>query len=69
MSEDIGFSVSKRLLVGVLKVETIHADPRMTEKHYAHLIPSCVAGTIRAHLPDFGSADNKESGAKNDHVI
>ena len=26
-------------------------DTRMTEKHYAHLAPSHVASTIRAHFP------------------
>jgi len=36
-----------------------HADTRMTEKHYAHLLPSYIADTIRAHLPSFGyQADN-----------
>jgi integrase len=31
-----------------------HADTRMTEKHYAHLAPSYVASTIRAHFPALG---------------
>ncbi|MEK7244705.1 MAG: hypothetical protein AAB223_01650 [Pseudomonadota bacterium] len=31
-----------------------HADTRMTEKHYAHLAPSYVADTIRAHFPKLG---------------
>jgi integrase len=31
-----------------------HADTRITNKHYAHLMPSYVADTIRANLPDFG---------------
>lgn len=31
-----------------------HADTRITERHYAHLMPSFVADTIRAHLPSFG---------------
>lgn len=37
-----------------------HADTRITSKHYAHLMPSYVADTIRANLPDFGKfeADN-----------
>lgn len=30
-----------------------HADTRMTERHYAHLMPSYVADTIRANLPSF----------------
>ena len=32
-----------------------HADTRITEKHYAHLAPSYVADTIRAHLPQFST--------------
>jgi integrase len=32
-----------------------HADTRMTSRHYAHLLPSYVAQTIRANLPSFGS--------------
>jgi Phage integrase family len=31
-----------------------HSDTRMTEKHYAHLAPSYVADTIRAHFPRLG---------------
>lgn len=31
-----------------------HADTRMTVKHYAHLKPSYVADTLRAHLPNLG---------------
>lgn len=31
-----------------------HADTRITQKHYAHLMPSYVAETIRANLPKFG---------------
>lgn len=31
-----------------------HSDTRITEKHYAHLMPSFVADTIRKHLPNFG---------------
>jgi site-specific recombinase XerD len=31
-----------------------HADTRITKKHYAHLMPSYVADTIRANLPDMG---------------
>lgn len=38
-----------------------HSDTRMTEKHYAHLMPSYVADTIRANLPSFGvEKDNVE---------
>ncbi|MGH8646250.1 MAG: tyrosine-type recombinase/integrase [Gammaproteobacteria bacterium] len=31
-----------------------HADTRITSRHYAHLLPSYVVDTIRAHLPSFG---------------
>jgi integrase len=31
-----------------------HADTRITSRHYAHLMPSYVADTIRKHLPNFG---------------
>ena len=31
-----------------------HADTRITSKHYAHLLPSYVADTVRANLPSFG---------------
>lgn len=35
-----------------------HADTRMTTKHYAHLAPSYVADTIRAHFPTLGIASD-----------
>jgi integrase len=31
-----------------------HADTRMTEKHYAHLVPGYVAEVIRATMPRLG---------------
>src|SRR2546430_14498394 len=31
-----------------------HADTRMTERHYAHLVPSYVAQVIRATMPKLG---------------
>jgi integrase len=31
-----------------------HADTRMTERHYAHLVPSHVADMIRANMPKLG---------------
>jgi integrase len=37
--------------LGVVAEQLGHADTRMTEKHYAHLAPSYVAETIRAHFP------------------
>lgn len=41
---------------GVIAEQLGHADTRMTEKHYAHLAPSYVADTIRAHFPELGIA-------------
>jgi integrase len=32
-----------------------HADTRITEKHYAHLMPSYQADTIRSNLPSFSN--------------
>jgi integrase len=32
-----------------------HSDTRMTERHYAHLSPSYMADTIRAHFPNLGA--------------
>ncbi len=40
--------------MGVIAAQLGHADTRMTEKHYAHLAPSYVADTIRAHFPALG---------------
>jgi integrase len=42
--------------MGVIAQQLGHADTRMTEKHYAHLAPSYVAETIRAHFPTLGIA-------------
>jgi integrase len=42
--------------MGVIAEQLGHADTRMTEKHYAHLAPSYVADTIRAHFPLLGIA-------------
>jgi integrase len=42
--------------MGVIAEQLGHADTRMTEKHYAHLAPSYVADTIRAHFPPLGIA-------------
>jgi integrase len=44
--------------MGVIAEQLGHADTRMTEKHYAHLAPSYVADTIRAHFPTLGIADD-----------
>jgi integrase len=40
--------------MGVIAEQLGHAGTRMTEKHYAHLAPSYVADTIRAHFPELG---------------
>jgi integrase len=44
--------------MGVIAEQLGHADTRMTEKHYAHLAPSYVADTIRAHFPTLGIEDD-----------
>ncbi len=48
----------KGVPMGVIAEQLGHADTRMTEKHYAHLAPSYVADTIRAHFPTLGIADD-----------
>lgn len=44
----------KGVPMAVIAAQLGHADTRMTERHYAHLAPSYVAETIRAHFPDLG---------------
>jgi integrase len=44
--------------MGVIAEQLGHAETRMTEKHYAHLAPSYVAQTIRAHFPTLGIAND-----------
>jgi integrase len=44
--------------MGVIAEQLGDADTRMTEKHYAHLAPSYVADTIRAHFPTLGITGN-----------
>jgi integrase len=44
--------------MGVIAAQLGHADTRMTEKHYAHLAPSYVAETIRAHFPKLELIDS-----------
>lgn len=46
--------------MGVIAEQLGHADTRMTEKHYAHLAPSYVADTIRAHFPTLGIAEDSK---------
>jgi integrase len=43
--------------MGVIAEQLGHSNTRVTEKHYAHLAPSYVADTIRAHAPTFDIAD------------
>jgi len=45
--------------MGVIAEQLGHADTRMTEKHFAHLAPSYVADTIRAHFPTLGIGDDE----------
>jgi integrase len=47
--------------MGVVAEQLGHADTRMTEKHYAHLAPSYVADTIRAHFPTLGIGVDKST--------
>jgi integrase len=42
--------------MAVIAEQLGHTGTRMTEKHYAHLAPSYVADTIRAHFPTLGIA-------------
>jgi integrase len=46
--------------MGVIAEQLGHSDTRMTEKHYAHLAPSYVADTIRAHFPTLGIAEDDD---------
>jgi integrase len=48
----------KGVPLGVIGKQLGHADTRMTEKHYAHLAPSYVADTIRAHFPTLGIGED-----------
>lgn len=47
----------KGVPMGVIAAQLGHADERMTQRHYAHLAPSYVADTIRAHFPTLGILD------------
>ncbi|MGE0483498.1 MAG: tyrosine-type recombinase/integrase [Gammaproteobacteria bacterium] len=40
-----------------------HRDTRITERHYAHLLPSHIADTIRANLPDLGAGPRPRMAA------
>jgi integrase len=50
----------KGVPMGVIAEQLGHADTRMTEKHYAHLAPSYVADTIRAHFPTLGIGEDRD---------
>jgi integrase len=57
---DFGILMARRSPCAAFRViaeQLGHADTRMTEKHYAHLAPSYVADTIRAHFPTLGIAE------------
>ena len=43
-----------RVPLQVIAAALGHADTRITECHYAHLLPSYVADQIRANLPRLG---------------
>jgi integrase len=45
--------------MGVIAAQLGHSDTRITEKHYAHLAPSYVADTIRAHFPTLGITEGR----------
>jgi integrase len=49
--------------MGVIAEQLGHQGTRMTEKHYAHLAPSYVADTIRAHFPTLGIEDDSNVAA------
>jgi integrase len=51
--------MKKGVAMGVIAAQLGHADTRMTEKHYAHLAPSYVADTIRAHFPMLGIGEER----------
>ncbi len=38
----------------IISIALGHSDTRITEKHYAHLLPSHIHATIRKNLPSFG---------------
>ncbi len=54
----------KGVPMAVIARQLGHADERMTQRHYAHLAPSYVADTIRAHFPSLGIVE-----PTNIHVI
>jgi hypothetical protein len=49
----------KGVPMGVIAAQLGPADPRMKERHYAHLSPNYVAATIRAALPAIGIVEHR----------
>jgi integrase len=43
--------------LNVIAAQLGHSDTRITERHYAHLAPSYVADTIRAHFPSVSTGE------------
>ena len=48
--------------MAVIAKQLGHAHTRMTEKHYTHLAPSYVAGTIWANFPNLGIGETPQGG-------
>jgi len=44
--------------LNVVAHNLVHADTRMTERHYGHLAPSYIAETIRKFAPTFGPLED-----------
>lgn len=49
--------VQRGVPLPVIAAQLGHADTRICEKHYAHLSPSYISDTIRAHFPDMNIVD------------
>ena len=45
----------------VIAADLGHTDTRMTERHYAHLVPSHVAQVIRATMPKLGLVEPSQA--------
>jgi integrase len=45
--------------MGVIAGQLGHSNTKVTERFYAHLAPSYIADTIRAHAPTFGIKPNR----------
>ncbi len=51
------FLASKGVSLQVIAELLGHSDTRVTNRHYAHLLPSFVSDTLRANLPEFVTPD------------